>query len=129
MCLHTPDGWRRKKDCEIARDFAPQLTEKGWDDSLGERTGGHDGREDIANTIAFYVYGGNRFREEAKHSSKMMAKYLYLKNLFGGNEYGLDSECTTDAGQVTCAFTNLIRNNILHTNLSSNSMMLLNLSK
>ncbi len=93
------DEWQQKPECEVYLDFAPQITflssenhnEWIWSNELRARTAGNDGREDIANTISYYVCAGNLFRTEARARPKMKEKYQFLKErLFNGKEYKCD---------------------------------------
>jgi len=88
ICYDFDMGWTRKSECEIYRDFAPQIQEDGsWSDALRARSAGGDGREDIANAISYYVCAGDLFRKEAQERTKMNEKYQFLKGLFRGREY------------------------------------------
>jgi hypothetical protein len=89
ICFDAIQGtWQRKVECNLFKDFPPQYTSKsGWDDNLRPRSAGYDGREDIANSLSYYVYGANLFRAEATKQFKMKEKYLFLKTVFGSKEY------------------------------------------
>jgi hypothetical protein len=81
------ETWQIKPECNPYWDFAPQITEDGWSDALRARSSGADGREDIANAFSYYVCGGDFFRAETMNRIKMLEKYQFIRELFGGKEF------------------------------------------